>query len=260
MNRVFILSHLGLGDNIFCISMINCLLQNYKVDYICKKRNLDNFQSCLTNQTNLTLIPIQYDIDAYKYIIKNKDLYKTILISGSHRKNLLSKNNNTETNLESFPFFQYDDISLPREILKQCFTVPETPKSEELFESVKHLPYIVVTNDSSIGFVFDIDSELTKYSIDPNNTLIINTQCNYYKKEHKFHSIAEPFVFQKLIDYKKTLINAEKILISDSSMFCLAIQLNLKSRDNNVYVRSKSNDWNTLLNFYDKKFVVANDI
>jgi hypothetical protein len=55
-------------------------------------------------------------------------------------------------------------------------------------------------------------------------------------------------------------MNAEKILISDSSMFCLAIQLNLKSRDNNVYVRSKSNDWNALLNFYDKKFVVANDI
>ena len=250
MDRILILSHLGLGDNIFCIAMINFALEHSKVDYICRTHNITNFQQFFDKNPNLSLISVKHHSETPDYINKNKHLYKRILISGCH--------SGKGTNIKAFPFFQYDDINISRDILKTHFSIPDTHKSEELFESVKSLSYIIVNNKSSSGSIFNVDTELSKYKIDPNNTLIINTQTNYYKKGHKYYSIAETFVFQKLIDYKKTLIHAQKILISDSSMFCLAIQLKLNSRENKVYVRDKSFDWNSLLNFYDKKFSLGN--
>jgi len=251
MNKILILSHLGLGDNIFCIPMIIYYLNlNYIVHYICAANNMANFKLFFEKSLQLSIISVKDANEARIYIDINKNSYNEILKSGVFK----SLN---PSNLKSFPFFQYDDIHLSRNILKQYFVVPDTQKSEELFEYVKNYSYVVINNQSSTGGVFNIETELNKYNIDPNNTLIINTQTNYYTKENKYYSIAQHFVFKNLIDYKKTLVNAKKILLSDSSMFCLAIQLELNSRENKVYVRGGDTDWKTLLNFYDNKFTLG---
>lgn len=252
MRKVLILSHLGLGDNIFCIAMINYLLkEQFIVHYICKSHNISNFELFFEENKNLSLITVNDDKEARKYVLQYGKMYDSILRSGCHK----GKSSNTKT----FPFFQYDDSNLSRNILKTDFTIPNTELSDNLFEFVKDISYVVVNNQSSIGNIFNIDKELSKYQIDPEVTLVINTQTNYYDKEHKFHSIAQPFVFQKLIHYKKTIINAEKLLLSDSSMFCLAIQLDLKNKSENiVYLKYKKLDFNTLLKFYNNKFIIGN--
>lgn len=251
MSKILILSHLGLGDNIFCIAIINYFLkQQLIVHYICKSRNESNFKLFFEKNSNLSLISVKNDKEAHKYISKNKKLYDKILKSGFHIKG---------SNINSFPFFQYDDIDLSRNILKTDFSIPDTEESYNLFENVKNIPYIVVNNQSSLGSIFNIDKELNKYKINPDDILVINTQTNYYNKEHKYYGLAQPFVFQKLIHYKKTLIHAERILISDSSMFCLAVQLELKNTsENKVYMKYRDLDFNTLLNFYDNKFTIGN--
>ena len=38
MNTIIILSHLGLGDNIFNIPLANYLSKSNKVEFVCKKK------------------------------------------------------------------------------------------------------------------------------------------------------------------------------------------------------------------------------
>ena len=191
--KILLLSHLGLGDNIFCISMILYYLkQNYIVHYICRKNNVSNFELFFENNLNLSIISVKDNNEAYIYINKNKNLYVDILKSGIHCSN--------GTNLNSFPFFQYDDIKLSRNILKEYFTIPDTSKSNNLYELIKNYSYIVVNNQSSCGTLFNIELEFKKYNINPENFLIINTQTNYYKEDHIYFPIAQYFVFQNLID------------------------------------------------------------
>lgn len=248
--KILILSHLGLGDNIFCIPMINYYLKNsFKVHYICKKHNLINFQLFFDKNQNLKFINVNNDKEAILFIQENEKNYIKILRSGVHTIN--SKKYN-------FPFFQYDDIGLERNILKNYFTIPETLNSKKLYILVKNMKYIIVNNQTSHGEIFNINLELSKYKIDIDNFLIINTQKNFYNNDHKYFSLAQNFVFQKLVDYSILLKYAEKIFISDSSMFCLAIQLNLINKNHHVYLRNKKIKWYNLLGFYGNKFIISN--
>ena len=142
--------------------------------------------------------------------------------------------------------------------VKNYFTIPETLNSKKLYILVKNMKYIIVNNQTSHGEKFNINTELSKYKIDINKFLIINTQKNFYNNDHKYFSLAQNFVFQKLIDYSLLLKYAEKIFITDSSMFCLAIQLNLINKDHYVYLRNKKMKWENLLSFYKNTFIISN--
>lgn len=253
INKIIVISNLGLGDNIFSISLIRFFLENYQVDFMCKKNNIENFILFFDKITNLTFIPVENKSDVDSYMNSNHHLYNRIFKSGCMM--------NVCSNLSIFPFFLYDDINLPRSILNEYFSIPDTKKNNDLFELIKNYSYVVINNDTSdYKNIFNIDTELKKLNINPNDTIIINTQINYYKKEHKYFNIAEQFVFQKLVDYKKTMSNAFKILISDSSLFCMTIQLNLKSSENKLYNRpnNKFINWQELLNYYGNKFIIGN--
>ena len=226
------------------------LKHNYTVHYICKKHNLINFELFFEKNLNLSIISVKDDNEAYIYIDTYKNLYTNILKSGVHCSN--------GTNLNSFPFFQYDDIQLSRNILKQYFNIPDTSKSNDLYELIKNYSYIVVNNQSSGGTLFNIDLEFKKHNINPEKFLIINTHENYYKEDHIYFPITQHFVFQKLIDYKKILIHASNIFITDSSMFCLTIQLELKYKQHKLYIRDNNSEWNNVLQFYDNKFIILN--
>ena len=248
--KILILSHLGLGDNIFCISMINYYLKNnFIVHYICKKHNLINFQLFFDKNKNLKIIDVKNDKEAHLFIKNNEKNYKNILKSGVHSKN---------SKLYNFPFFQYDDIGLERNILKNYFTIPETLNSKKLYILVKNMKYIIINNQTSHGEKFNINTELSKYKIDINKFLIINTQKNFYNNDHKYFSLAQNFVFQKLIDYSLLLKYAEKIFITDSSMFCMATQLNLINKNHHLYLRNKKMKWDNLVSFYGNKFIISN--
>ena len=261
MKKILIFSHLGLGDNIFCISMILYYLKkNYEVHYFCRKHNIHNFTIFFKhneNKKNLLLIPIKSGKSALSYIKEYKKLYNHIFRSGYSNNSILD---HPRKNINNFPFFQYDDINLSRNILKEYFRIPVTKTSCKLYDKVKNINYIIVNNQTSDGELFNINSILSRYNIDIDKYLIINTQKNFYNKKHEYFSLAQHFVSRHLIDYSLILKYASKIIISDSSMFCLAIQLDLINKEHYVYVRNKNNRWDDLLKFYDNKFIISNSI
>lgn len=254
MQNIIILSHLGLGDNIFNISLINYLLKdNNKVELICKNHNFINMNYIFENYNNFSIINVINDNEAIK--ICNNENNKLILRSG-----IFKENNNT--NLETFPFFIYDDINISRNILKEYFYIRNSEKNNYLYSLINNKEFVFICNTNSNGIEFNILNECNKYNINIDEKIVISTTENIYDISHKFYKICEEFIYYKnnllIIDYKDILINSKLILITDSSLFCFAIQLPLKYNNHIVYIRNSSNNfnWNDLNNFYNKKFIL----
>lgn len=68
----------------------------------------------------------------------------------------------------------------------------------------------------------------------------MSLDTNVYDKDHPDYVLAQSFVFKPIVYYKETLINAEAVYVSDSCIFCMAVNLELKS-DKCYYVTRKNN-------------------
>jgi hypothetical protein len=255
MTEILLLSNLGLGDNIFSISAINYLSVKYKVSVIVKKHNYEIFKNFFTDK-NIDFFIVKGDNEVNK-LFGNKLLMtynnKKILRTGCHKIN---------SNLSTFPFFMYDDINIPREILKTHFKVRNTNKAVSLYNSTDNMKYAFICNETSDGELFGIDNVLNQLKINKHETLIICSNKNIYDKNHKFYQIAENFVYKtnniNILDYKLIIENAEYNILTDSSLFCFAIQLNIINNNNLFLTRNKTHDWDTLLKFYNNKFKLLN--
>jgi hypothetical protein len=258
MNTIIILSHLGLGDNIFNIPLVNYLSKNNLVEFVCKKTNATNIEYFFKNNKNVSLLIVDGDsdisvkagcsIEKYNKIINNK----TILSSGCHIEN---------SNISSFPFFMYDDIKMDLQIFKENFNPINTDKTIFLYNIIKNYPYIFICNDSSHGEIFDINDFLNKNNLDINTTIIICSNKNIYNSNHQFYDIAQQFLYKSndllILDYKQVIENSIMNVLTDSSLFCFTVQLKLNSKNNFLFPRYKEFDWNRLINFFEQKFTIV---
>ena len=256
MNTIILLSHLGLGDNIFNIPLVNYLSLTNKVEFVCKIQHSKNIKYFIKDNKNISLFMVESDKDiSPKYNCPN-DKYnkltenKIVMASGSHI---------TNSNISSFPFFMYDDVKIDRKIFKDYGNYINTQKSLDLYDIIKDYQYIFISNETSQGKVFDIDTFLQKKSININETLIVCPNKNIYNLNHPFYKIAENFIYKTndimILDYKLVIENAEMNILSDSSLFCFAVQLKLKSKNNILFTRN-SWDWNRLFDFFENSFTI----
>ena len=141
MNTIIILSHLGLGDNILNIPLVNFLSQNNRVELVCKKHNTNNMEYFFKNNKNVSLLIINNDseispnygcsIEKYNSITNGKMVYA----SGSHTSN---------SDISSFPFFMYNDVGININIMKDC-VYENTEKSNYLYNIVSNKNYIFLS-------------------------------------------------------------------------------------------------------------------
>lgn len=246
---IIILSHLGLGDNLLNIPIVNYLKDKYNnINIVCFNHNLKNLQYFFDNN-KIKFITVNNNQEA-KNIIKNKEYENMrIMRSGVYT---------TGSNISSFPMFIYDDINIPRNVMKTHFDVRNTNKAEELYNLVCNMNYIFVSNETSIGTIFDIDIELQKLNIDKNKIFVICSNKNIYDINHKYYDLANQFIYKindiLLLDYKTIIERANTIILCDSSLFIFSILLSLKTNNNYVKIRTNSINWNAFLKFQDYKF------
>jgi hypothetical protein len=259
MNTIIVLSHLGLGDNLFNIPLVNYLSKTNLVELVCKTNNAKNIAYFFKDNENVSLLIVDtdsnispkmgYSIEKYNDLIKNK----TVLASGYHIEN---------SNINSFPFFMYDDIKMDLKIFKENFNPINTDKSTFLYNIIKKYQYIFLCNDSSNGELFNINEFLNKYNINMNTTIIICPTKNMYDLNHPFYNIAQQFLYKSndllILDYKEVIENSLMNVLSDSSLFCFTIQLKLTSKNNFLFTRCqhKRFNWNRLINFFEQKFTI----
>lgn len=237
----FVLTHLGLGDNITSIGAVRYLSTCYdKVLVVCKEKNKKNMELLYNDDKSIQLYTVLddtkispklgFNIDTFKRITNNMDLY----LAGAH---CLIKQPEPYTDL---PFNFYRDMGINESYFRSYFYINPLSESKKLFEKVKNIKqYIFVHNLSSSGKAFDLNEMEQKLGFNKKHTLVINPCINMYNMHESFHILAQSFINHPLPFYVDVIINAKKVIMTDSSFFCLAMNLPLISKE--IYLKSRDN-------------------
>ena len=222
--EAFVLSHLGLGDNICLLGAVIYLTTIYeRVLFVVKKRNETNIRLFLkdTPKVELYLVNDDYDISPAYGCSMEKFLEvtrgKKLFLSGTHIKNYHT------TSL--FPLCFYSDMNLDKSIFYEYFKLPKHIDSN--LQNVLDLKFPIIfchDNSSTTGFV-DI---LGRQEINIDKNIIINACRNIYTEAHPFHKIAETYVFLPLVHYIPIIEHSDAIFITDSSFWCLSVHIKTK--------------------------------
>src|SRR5690606_35703594 len=141
--------------------------------------------------------------------------YKPV-ISGIHRGNYQN----------DIPFVFYRDSEVNEEFFWSYFHIPDTKESMDLYSQYKDKEYIIVHNETSNGKLFDISDVLKHYGKD---VVIVDVSK----------------LMKPIVHYKDLLINASGLYLSNSCIFCLALNLELKT-DKCYYISRYNEDYSYL--------------
>lgn len=241
--NAYLVSHNGLGDNLFMIGALNFLLRFYKnINFICKTKYYSNVILFFKDNPNIRVVKVnEKNIkDNIIKILKNNYRNNDILVCGCLRSRIKSKITNKAflkhkienknytinfdtINSENYSFIAnfYRNIRLNLTIFYEYFSLPNSYESEELYKSVKNYRIIFIQLRSSNNKSLDIKGLLDKYLYDEKTILICNDKNLYNFNSNnpiitKKHEICSKFVFNKLIYYNDTIKNSDEIYIIDS--------------------------------------------
>ena len=251
MNALLV-SHNGLGDNLFMVGATHYLLEFYQyVFLLCKHKYYPNVIEFFPQTLNkrIFVIPFNenYEAEQLLYIANHNRSTKDILICGCHKTYIKSQITNkkyltSETaeqkyeivksmNLDGYDFIEnfYTDIGLNLNIFVDYFTLPETEESINLYNSIKQYKIIFTQIKSSTGHILNINNIIEKYK-DNDEYIIICNDKNIYEKGKKKWKLSEKFVLNKIINYYTTILNSYKIKIIDSCFTGIVLPLHLGNK------------------------------
>lgn len=207
-----VLGHQGMGDHLFLNGAIRFLTTVFdEVCVVVNEKLLENIKILYSNEPSVSFHTIRSDAEfspnfggsaeAFQELAKK---YSWGFMLGYHGQN----------GVPDFPLCFYDEMKLERRILKDWSYLPST-------KSAEGLPPFVFYHSMSSNFVAQIP-------VDIESMLVLNPSQNMYPQDHKWHAIAQEWVGLPFFDYTSLLKKAEKLLVVDSSFFCMAVLLNLK--------------------------------
>jgi hypothetical protein len=249
IKKAFVLSHLGMGDSIHCNGLVRTLATRYDIVVVvclkCNKKNVEEmYRDCpkikILETDSYEQISVRYGFDPEKFkrITDGYDVY----MSGYH----------TGANfVNDYPYSFYDDCKIPRENLWEKFHLTYPDNAMKMYDKLKDKTYVFVHNICSDGIFFEQTEAERLLSINKNECLVINPVVNHYNESEPYFEIANSFIGLPIFDYVHVLINASKIFVCDSSFFCLAYHLPIKTNDCFFKKRLFDYSW-----FDNKKFKI----
>jgi hypothetical protein len=243
--KAFVLSHLGLGDCLTFSGAVRFLSTHYdEVKVVCKEKYSSNIKLLYHDDPSITFHVVEDDNDIsprfgcdYNRFLTQVNGYD-VYMCGLH---ILDKQ---PVSFDTLPFSFYKDVGIDYNIFWNYFHMPSYKESLELYLELVNkgvASYAIVHGGSSTGECVTVDKIENSLGLSRETTLFIDVNKNIYKPEDKYYSLAEQFVNKPLVHYKDILINANYIILSDSSVFCMAMNLPIKTT--NCYVVSRSNDY-----------------
>jgi hypothetical protein len=235
--KAFILTHLGLGDIILCNGLIRYIYSFYdKTSLVIKRHYEPTVRELYGDLKTLSLHLVNTDRDISPAFGYSKEQFNTI-VSG-YDVYLCGSHLGRSRDLSLFPLNFYDDLSIPRNILWNNSVVYATRTSTELYELVKHTPYIFIHNSTSMGGLFDVNVALKHFGIDKDTTLVINPLKNVYDISDSYYELAQQCTNQpSILSFTSLIENSTMNILTDSSIFCLSTLLRIKHTHNYVVTR-----------------------
>jgi GNAT superfamily N-acetyltransferase len=231
--KAFVLSHLGLGDMITSIGLVRYLSTSYdSVTVVCKRAHAHNVRMFYSDDPTIQLNIQNDDAEINPEYRLSKSQFDaltaghTVIAVGNHAHGL-GKNIHGFMHL---PYNFYADADLPVSVFWTYFHVAMHPESTTLYQTIPSgTPYIIMHSGTSTGPVFTIEQIEKEFGIDRNTTLCLDVNTNVYPTGHPYYETTARFLNQPLVHYKDTLIHAAAVIVTDSSFFCLAMQLPIES-------------------------------
>jgi hypothetical protein len=244
--NAYLVSHNGMGDNLFMIGALHFLLKFYeKIYFLCKSKYYQNINLFFMETPNIICIQFNEhnETDEIKKIIKANYETNDILICGfCHTSYLKSKITNTDlvnyTHIDKRYTIAFDtlttgnyrfiadfsrDINLNLTYFYDYFYMPTTKESIELYKKVQDYYIIFIQLKSSDGKELNIKSLLEKHLHDVNTILLCNDKNVYdIPADEKTtdtnikYNICKNFMYNKLVHYKEVIQNSDEIYIIDS--------------------------------------------
>jgi hypothetical protein len=244
----YVASHNGMGDSITMIGAIRFLSQFYKqVFFICNNHNFENVKSFFEKIENITVLPIETknEFDSYKKIFcdnkdnQNIDLYiagctkqicgLTTIIRNPHiLSNVPQHNSRYKLNFYNFIESFYIDMKLNLTVYCEYFHIPSTETSENMYNLIKNKK-IIFFHSRTKDRILNMKHRISQF-INNNEYIIVCPNENVYDKNHVNNNIGELFVNLPIINYIDVILNAYKIIVSDSCFACIVVPLMLTNK------------------------------
>ncbi len=256
--NAYIVSHNGLGDNLYMIGAVRFLLKFYnKVHLLCKNKYYPDVKLFFVDEPNISCVPFDENTEDNSIELIIKEQYKNddvdVFVCGCRKTYLQSKitnkefleytieNNNdsldydTLTN-ENYDFLKgfYEDMKLNLTIFVRYFHLPSTEESIELYNSVKKYNIIFIQHQASNKSKLNISHLLNKYLHDDKTILLCSDLNLYHGINEDKQSLCQNFVFNKLVNYVDTIKNSQEIYIIDSCFTGIVLPL-LKQQKLNAH-------------------------
>ena len=234
--KAFVLTHIDLGDNITAIPAVRYISTLFdEVVVVCKQKNLKNVKMFYEDDPTISFHIVNDDNEISPYfgcpLEKFKEITQnyTIFTCGMH----------CGKGIKEIPWDFYDHLRIPPQVYWEYFHVPSTREGEELYQSIDQ-KYIFIHNSDARGDVYHLEYIETYFDISRDNILFINPTKNCYPCDHKLYDVAQKFIGHPLLDYKQIIENASYNIVSGSSFFCLAMNLDIKTEKNYYYIGGHS--------------------
>jgi hypothetical protein len=222
--KAFVYTHLGLGDMILTLGAIQYLATLYDtVTVVCKSMYKDIVQDLYAESPSIKLHIVNSDEDMYpwekqliKYVVNGYDIYGCGFFSLKENKAIYD-----------FPNSFYDDMDIPRIARRNYFKIPRTNSAKKLYDDFKGRPYIVVHQNAS-NMSMPIVERLLEAG---EKRLIIDVNMNRVDKkiDPEGYALAENCINISFTDYVNLFEGADELHLIDSSIFSLAMHLDLSN-------------------------------
>jgi hypothetical protein len=211
--KVFVLSHLGMGDQLFMNGAVRYFATYYdEVCLVVKKATLENVKTLYKDEPAVSFHVINDDAEISPKFGCPLDVFQKVTqgfdgvgLCGFHTDG---------SQMDQFPLNFYSDLHLPKELVRGFSHIPSLSSKPS-----PSLPFIFYNNTSS--------NQTMTIPIDLEAQLVLNPATNMYPVGHKWHQAAQDWVGLPLFEYTNLLQGATKLLMVDSSFFCMALLLGL---------------------------------
>ena len=263
-NDVVFCSHMGLGDVLLNVGIINLLLNFYEtVHYFCKNEYVYNISTMFANKP-VHLIPI--DKNENQSIISNmsrinfnttdcilagqmKDIhpsFNTIVRNKyfNEYKRRFGTNANPQT-LYKHVGYIHSDVGVKWDVCLKYYDVHIPPESMMYYQTIQQYTIMFMHEFASTASTVDFSNIINRY-INLPNYIIICANRNVYPAAHPMHAAAQSFVNLPFMFYYDTIRNASDIHAVDSCFSCIPFILRFMNAISPntfmIYARNKPYD------------------
>lgn len=222
MSKVFLYTHLGLGDMFWMTGAVRYLSTCYAiVVVVCKKRYEKEVSAMYRDDPNIHLFVIEDDYVLAPFEQKRieiKTLFDSVLGCGWF-------SSKDEPTIYDFPYSFYDDLDIPRYVRQDYFYVLPLEEGNKRVQNIQEVckDYIVLHQQASHSTIDVL------HKFDKDKVLLLDLNKNLYPKDHMWYETAQSVVNQPLLSHIPLFLNAKEIHMLESSVYCLVSHLNLSN-------------------------------